>query len=110
MTVSMDKSIRVRVLGRELALRVREEDEESMRAIAAYVDERMRAFNNAYPDQPEFTTAVVVALAIAEELFAERQEARLDPEHLVDALDALSDELDAALESAPERGETWRSA
>ena len=73
----MEKSITVRVLGKEYTLRVREEDEAMTREIATYVDEKMTAFRKAFPKQPETTTAVIAALAIAEELFVARN--RQDP-------------------------------
>jgi cell division protein ZapA len=96
MPIPMDKPIRVRVLGREFALRVREDDEATMRDIAAFVDVRMQAFRNAHPDQPELTASIIVALGIAEELFALRDRNQ-DAGALDDVLDALSDVLDAAL-------------
>ncbi len=75
----MEKTIRVRVMGREYPLRVNEADEAVTRQIAAYVDAKMHAFKEAFPKQPEVTTAVVAALALAEELFAAREaRARLE--------------------------------
>ena len=68
----MEKSIRVRVLSRDFALRVREEDENATRAFADHVDAKMRAFKEAHPEQPELTVAIVTALALAEELHAAR--------------------------------------
>ncbi len=68
----MEKSISVRVMGRDYTLRVNEEDEQMTREIAAYVDDKMTAFRSAFPKQPEVTTAVIAALAIAEELYSSR--------------------------------------
>jgi cell division protein ZapA len=97
----MDKSIRVRILGRDYPLRVRDGDETLTRDIAAYVNDKMEAFRQAHPEQSDLTTAVITALAIAEELYAtweDEDHARVD---LAEQLDALSDTLDAALTDAP---------
>ncbi|WP_103020812.1 cell division protein ZapA [Salinibacter altiplanensis] len=68
------KSIRVRILGREYALRVREDDEAHTRRIASSVDARMKQFKANHPDQAELTTAVMTALTLAEELYLQREE------------------------------------
>ncbi len=95
----MEKSISVRVMGREYTLRVNEEDEAMTKEIAAYVDDKMTAFRTAFPKQPEITTAVIAALAIAEELHTARDKqdkliADTD-EELVALADKLSFVLDA---------------
>ena len=86
-------------MGRPYTLRVAEEDEQLTRDIATYVDGKMVAFRKAFPKQAEATSAVIVALAIAEELFTlkEKNDAVLDGTNK--ALDDLSDVLDAALQS-----------
>lgn len=70
----MANSIRVRILNREYSLIVDKEDEERTRKMAAYVDAKMKEFRRAHPEQPEVTAAVITALAVAEDLFDERQE------------------------------------
>lgn len=62
------KPIRVHILGREYALRVREGEEETTRNLASQVNARMKAFQKEHPEQAEFTTSVITALAMAEEL------------------------------------------
>lgn len=70
----MTHTLRITILDREYVLRVeREEDAHHTRAIADYVDAKMRAFRQSHPDRPEVTTAVIAALAIAEDLFAEKE-------------------------------------
>ena len=92
----MEKSIRVQVLGREYALRVREEDERATREIAAYVHAKMKAFKQAHPDQPEMTAAIVTAMAIAEELYAAREEQDAAVEELGAILDDALSEVRSA--------------
>lgn len=92
----MEKTIRVQVMGREYPLRVNEADEAMTREMAAYVDAKMKAFRQAFPKQPEVTTAVVTALALAEELFSAREaQARV----LAEAEEEAA-HLDAVLEAA----------
>ena len=103
----MEKSITVRILGRSYSLRVKPEDEDAMREIAGYVDQRMTAFRTSFPRQQEITTAVIAAISIAEELFASRQiqaqSSSLDADTERE-LDALADLLGQALE-APTNGQ-----
>lgn len=94
----MEKSIRVRVLGRDYALRVNEDDEAVTREIASYVDTKMRAFHRAFPDQPELTTAVIAALAIAEEYFSEREQRERQVDSIDEELVQLEQRLIEALE------------
>jgi len=68
------KSIRVHILGREYALRVEEEDEAFTREVASFVNSRMEQFRDAHPEQAELTTAVITALALAEELHTVKEE------------------------------------
>lgn len=99
----MERSIRVRILGRDYPLRVRqEEDEAATRAMAASVDARMQAFKRQHPDQPDLVAAVVTALSFAEELGLLRDAAETDAASLGEALGALEHRLAAAL--APTNG------
>lgn len=94
---SFEKVIRVHVLGREYSLRVHEEDEDLTRDIAAYVDGKMQAFKETHPGQSELTTAVITALAIAEELYSTWEEQEDEEEVLEDALDRMANRLRDAL-------------
>lgn len=93
----MEKSIRVRVLGRDYALRVSEDDEAMTREIVAYVDAKMRAFHRSFPDQPELTTAVIAALAIAEEFFTAREQRERGLASVEDALVRMERRLASAM-------------
>lgn len=99
------KSIRVNILGREYALRVHEEDEEQTRDLARFVEDRMHRFQQAHPEQAELTTAIITALALAEELHILRAEQADERQSLDAELDGLADRLAAAL---PENGEEGR--
>jgi cell division protein ZapA len=95
------KSIRVHILGREYGLRVQEEDEDFTREMASFVNARMERFKDAHPEQAELTTAVITALALAEELHELKEEHEDDAEALNQHLDALADRLTETLEAPP---------
>lgn len=95
------KSIRVHVMGREYALRVQKEDETFTRKVASFVNERMEQFRDEHPKQAELTTAVITALALAEELHTQKGARANDAEALNDELDRLSDRLETALDAPP---------
>ena len=99
-----DVPVRVRLMGRDFTLRIRPRDEARTRASVAYVDARLAAFRAAHPLQNETTAALIVALAIGDELLDARDAADVTSTgaddtaaHLADALVALDLHLAAAL-------------
>jgi cell division protein ZapA len=94
------KSIRVHILGREYALRVQEDDEAFTREMASFVNARMEQFRDNHPEQAELTTAVITALALAEELHTQKAEQAAGTEALNDQLDRLTAQLGEAVEEA----------
>jgi cell division protein ZapA len=95
---SQTKSIRVHVLGREYALRVDEEDEAFTREVASFVNARMEQFRDEHPEQAELTTAVITALALAEELHTLKEEQAGGTEVLNEEIDRLADRLGSAID------------
>jgi cell division protein ZapA len=100
------KSIRVDILGREYALRVREDDEAHTRRVAASVDARMQRFKENHPDQAELTTAVMTALTLAEELYLQREEHEDGTTALSKELTHLSERLAEATPPSDDADET----
>ncbi|NNF05037.1 MAG: cell division protein ZapA [Rhodothermales bacterium] len=92
------KSIRVRFLGKDYSLRVKEEDKAATIEMAEFLDERLRAFKSAHPEQSDLTAAVITALAVTEELFMERSENLNPGDWLNEQLDEMSKNLTAALQ------------
>ncbi|WP_138429922.1 cell division protein ZapA [Fodinibius saliphilus] len=70
------KSIKVTILGKEYPLKVEDSEEEAMRRIAQYVDEKFRQYKKELNKQPDTTVMTLAALSIAEELFEERKRNR----------------------------------
>lgn len=68
------KSIKITILERKYPLQVEEEEEESIRQIARFVDEKFKQFKADLSKQSEATVMGLAALSIAEELFEERRE------------------------------------
>lgn len=97
----MERSLRVRLLDREMTLRVAASDEALVAEAAALADARLRAFREAFPAQPELTAALIVVLEMAQELLAARDERARYDLRLSDALVALDLELAAALVREP---------
>ncbi len=93
----MDRPLRISLLERDLTLRVRPEDEALITAAAALADERLQAFRQAHPSQPELTAALLAVLELAQELLAARKGRDDHDSRLSDALMALDLELAAAL-------------
>jgi cell division protein ZapA len=92
------KSIRVHILGREYALRADEDDEASTREMASFVNARMEQFRDAHPEQAELTTAVITALALAEELHTLKEEQAGRTEVVNGELGRLADQLSRVVE------------
>jgi cell division protein ZapA len=95
---SQTKSIRVHILGREYALRVQEDDEAFTREMASFVNARMEKFRDDHPEQAELTTAVITALALAEELHTLQEKQAGGTEALNEELDRLADRLSTVVE------------
>ena len=109
MSAQASVSVRVRILDRDYPLRVAPGDEDYTVHLAARVDERLRRLRQQLPSQPDLTHAVLVALELAEELYAARAEtdrlrARLEIEAsaLVERLDNVLDGGDGAAGRAPD--------
>lgn len=70
------KSIKVTILGKQYPLKVEDSEEETMRRIAEYVDEKFRQYKKELKKQPDATVMTLASLSIAEELFEERKRNR----------------------------------
>ena len=70
------KSIKVTILGKQYPLKVEESEEEAMKRISQYVDEKFRQYKKELNKQPDTTVMTLAALSIAEELFEERKRNR----------------------------------
>ena len=102
----MPQSIQVRIQNRGYSLRVHEGDERLTREIAQYVDAKIEDFRRNHPDEPGITAAVIAALAIADELFTEREARHSLEKEMNQACRDLADRLTAALSTGKSRPTT----
>lgn len=70
------KSIKVTILGKQYPLKVEDSEEDAMRRIAEYVDDKFRQYKKELKKQPDTTVMTLASLSIAEELFEERRRNR----------------------------------
>jgi cell division protein ZapA len=70
------KSIKITILGKQYPLKVEDSEEEAMKRIAGYVDDKFRQYKKELNKQPDTTIMTLAALSIAEELFEERKRNR----------------------------------
>lgn len=70
------KSIKITILGKQYPLKVEDSEEETMKRISQYVDEKFRQYKKELNKQPDTTVMTLAALSIAEELFEERKRNR----------------------------------
>ncbi len=88
----MQRAVEVTIMGQRVTLRS-EDDEEYIRSVAEYVDEKMREASRSTAPRGKYTAAVLVALNIADDYH------RLKDNHEAAAsrIDRLVDRLSAAL-------------
>ncbi len=89
------KSIKVKIFGSEYPLRG--ESEEFTRRVATYVDEMINTIHGRIPEQPTLTVAVLSALNITEDLFKERDRAKVVTTLVADEVGKITNYLDNCL-------------
>ena len=67
------RTVRVTLLGQEYPIRA-DADADYVRAVAAYLDDRLRAIYEAEPSRPPLKIAILTALNLSDELFTLRRE------------------------------------
>jgi cell division protein ZapA len=94
----MMRDIPIRIAGQEIKIRS-DEDEDYVRALADYVDGKIRELARGQRGVTTLNLALTAALTIADEL----QKLRREDGGIDGALDALSDRIQAALDDTPLR-------
>lgn len=92
------KSIKVTILGKQYPLKIEESEEEAMKRISQYVDEKFRQYKKELNKQPDTTVMTLAALSIAEELFEERKRNRELNQQEDKVLQNVNTSLEAFLE------------
>ena len=83
------QSIKVNVFGKQIPIKVNDDEVENMKRIANYVDEKFKAYRQQLTNQPDSTVMILASLSIAEELF----ELRVKNEEFKEKENELMDEV-----------------
>jgi cell division protein ZapA len=89
--------VKVSIFGHSYPIRAKVEDEEYVRAIAKYVDEKMREIDEAMKPNSTMKVAILTALNIADELMTMRREREDVILTYQEKVQAVSDALDLVL-------------
>ncbi len=95
----MQKSIQVRILGKEYPLRVHEQDEDAMYEVARTVDSYMQFFKKDHPHQSDLVAAVIAALTLAEEVHTMRDTSNSVLQTMYRQMQHMEGELKSALKA-----------
>ena len=87
------ESIKVTILGKQIPLKVHEEEVENTRRIANYVDKKFKRFRDQFTNQPDSTIMILACLSIAEELFEQRTELHQTEQRESDQMDEINHQL-----------------
>ncbi|MFH0883857.1 MAG: cell division protein ZapA [bacterium] len=89
--------VKVSIFGHSYPIRAKVEDEEYIRAIAKYVDEKMREIDEAMKPNSTMKVAILTALNVADELMTMRREREDVILTYQEKVQAVSDALDLVL-------------
>ncbi|MGF1671995.1 MAG: cell division protein ZapA [Balneolaceae bacterium] len=93
------QSIKVNILGKQIPLKVNDDEVESMKMIANYVDDKFRTYRNKLTNQPDSIVMILAALTIAEELFETRRNQESSKEDEGKILESVNDEIEKLIET-----------
>lgn len=88
------KSIKVTILGKQIPIKVNDDEVENMNRIASFVDEKFKAYRHQLSNQPDSTVMILASLSLAEELF----ELRTKLEAISDQEGELMDDVNSEIE------------
>lgn len=88
------QAIKVTILGKQIPLKVKDGEVESMKRIADFVDEKFRMYRQELTNQPDSTAMILAALSIAGELFELRKEIREVEDSEVDLMKQVNSEME----------------
>ena len=95
------KSLKVYIFGSEYTLKA-EADNGEIFKIAEYVDSKMREIQSIRPNRPLHQIAILTALNITQELFAQKQRGSEEFENFLKKIDELSKKLELGIEKSSE--------
>lgn len=87
------ESIKVTILGKQIPLKVHEQEVENTRRIANFVDQKFKRFRDQFSNQPDSTIMILACLSIAEELFELRTELNQTDRQESERMDEINRQL-----------------
>jgi len=92
------QSIKVNILGKQIPLKVNDDELENMKMISRYVDDKFKAYRNELSNQPDTIVMILAALSIAEELFETRRMQQSSKEDEGKVLETVNSEIEKLIE------------
>lgn len=92
------QSIKVNILGKQIPLKVNDDEMENMKMISRYVDEKFKTYRNELSNQPDSIVMILAALSIAEELFETRRVQESSKEKEGEILDVVNTEIEKLID------------
>ena len=92
------KPIKLHIYGKQIPLKVEDDQVDTMQSIAAYVDEKLKTYRSQLSNQPDSMVMILASLSIAEDLFRLREEIRNRKQEDEDRLKAMNDLLEKTLD------------
>jgi len=91
------QSIKVTILGKQIPLKVNEDEVDNMHRIAKFVDEKFKLYRNELSNQPDSTVMILASLSIAEELFEVRRRLQVDENKESELMDQINNEIESLI-------------
>lgn len=91
------QSIKVTIMGKQIPLKVSEDEVDNMQRIARFVDEKFRLYRNELSNQPDSTVMILASLSIAEELFEIRSRLQHVENNESDLMEQVNNEIEKLL-------------
>lgn len=93
------QSIKVTILGKQIPLKVNDNEVENTRKIAQFVDEKFRLYRNELSNQPDSTVMILACLSIAEELFELRSRINQFENGEAELMDQVNQQIEKLIKS-----------
>lgn len=91
------KSIKLNIYGKQIPLKVADDEVETMHRLAAYVDDKFKTYREQLSNQPDSMVMILSALSIAEDVFEARAEVEQIKSQQDDRLKQFNDQLEKTI-------------
>lgn len=91
------KSIKLNIYGKQIPLKVADDEVETMHRLAAYVDAKFKVYREQLSNQPDSMVMILSALSIAEDVFEARAEVEQIKSQQDERLKQFNDQLEKTI-------------